>query len=61
MAEKHHGAPWLGNQPPTCQDEARPALALLCLLPPIFWQPVLYPQLFLGEGCSVGRAVCCLM
>lgn len=21
---------------------------------PIFWQPVLYPQLLLGEGCSVG-------
>lgn len=56
-----HGAPWLGNRPLTCQDEARPALASLCLLPyPIFWRPVLYPQLLLGEGCSVGRAVCCL-
>lgn len=62
MAEKHHRAPCLGNQPLTCQDEARPSLALLCLLPyPIFWQLVLYPQLLLGEGCSVGHAVCCLM
>lgn len=47
---------------PTCQDEARPALAsLYLLLYPIFWRSVLYPQLLLGEGCSVGHAVCCLM
>lgn len=38
MAEKHLRAPWLGNQLPMGQDEARPALASLCLLPyPIFW------------------------
>lgn len=44
------------------QDETIPALSSLCLLPyPIFWQLVLYPQLLLREGCSMGHAVCCLM